>query len=40
MGGLYFDEIGDTNISVGTYPLREKDVSKMSKAGITAVLNL
>ena len=40
LGGLYFDEIGDTKISVGAYPLTEKDISKMSKAGITGVLNL
>jgi hypothetical protein len=37
---LYFDKIGDTRLSLGTYPLREDDVKKMGKAGITGVLNL
>lgn len=27
-------------MSVGTYPLREEDVSKIKKAGITGILNL
>mmetsp|Transcript_13675 Transcript_13675/g.21429 ORF Transcript_13675/g.21429 Transcript_13675/m.21429 type:complete len:163 (+) Transcript_13675:946-1434(+) len=40
LGGLYFDKIGDTGISIGTYPLWEADVSKMQNAGITGVVNL
>lgn len=40
LGSLYFDKIGDTKIYLGTYPLRDDDVKKMCKAGITSVLNL
>lgn len=40
LGGLNFDKIGDTHISIGTYPLREDDILKMKDKGITGVLNL
>ena len=40
LGSLYFDKIGDTGISIGTYPLREDDVNKMKKASISGILNL
>jgi len=40
LGGLYFDEIGDTKIFMGTYPLLQDDIFKMRDKGITGVLNL
>ena len=40
LGGLNFDRIGDTRISLGTYPLRDDDIYKMRDKGITGVLNL
>lgn len=40
LGGLNFDRIGDTRISLGTYPLRDDDIFKMRDKGITGVLNL
>jgi hypothetical protein len=40
LGGLYFDKIGDTNVFIGTYPLREDDIQKMKEAGITGIMNL
>jgi cytochrome c biogenesis protein ResB len=40
LGGLFFDKVGDTNVFIGTYPLREDDVHKMKEAGITGIMNL
>lgn len=40
LGGLNFDRINDTKISLGTYPLQEDDIRKMKDRGITGVLNL
>jgi hypothetical protein len=40
LGSLYFDKIGDTKISLGTYPLRDDDINKMKKAGISGIMNL
>ena len=35
-----FTKIGDTNIFLGSYPIEELDVSRLSEARITAVLSL
>ena len=40
LGGLYFSKIGDTQVLIGTYPLKESDVHKMKAAGVNGVLNL
>jgi len=40
VGGLTFDEIGDTNVFIGPYPQIEEDTQAMMEAGITGVLNV
>lgn len=40
VGGLTFDQIGETNIYIGPYPQLEKDTIIMSQAGITGILNV
>ena len=40
LGGPFFDKVGDTNVFIGTYPLREDDIQKMKEAGITGIMNL
>lgn len=35
-----FNQIGDTRISIGVYPLSEKDIAKLKDKCIKAVLNL
>ncbi len=40
LGGLFFDKVGDSNVFVGTYPLRDDDIHKMKEAGITGIMNI
>lgn len=40
VGGLTFEEIGNTKIFIGPYPQIEEDTETMRAAGITGVLNV
>lgn len=40
VGGLTFDQIGDTGIFIGPYPQLEQDTQAMMEAGITGVFNV
>ena len=40
VGGLTFEEIGDTKIFIGPYPQLEEDTQLMKESGITGVFNV
>ena len=40
VGGLTFEEIGDTNIFIGPYPQLEEDTQLMLESGVTGVFNV
>ncbi len=40
LGELFFEKIGDTGISLGTYPNEEQDIQRLQQAGISGVLSL
>jgi len=39
LGELFCTKVGDTGVCVGTYPLEDRDVKRLSQAGVTGVLN-
>lgn len=40
VGGMSFDKIGDTCITIGPYPQILSDIDTLVAAGVTAVLNV
>ena len=40
VGGLTFDQIGESNIFIGPYPQIEEDCQTLADAGVTAVFNV
>lgn len=40
MGDLFYTKIGDTGVSIGTYPLTTSDCDRIMSMGVTGVLNL
>ena len=40
LGDLFYSKIGDTGISVGTYPLGIEDCDRILSMGVTGVLNV
>jgi len=40
IGNFFFKRLGDTGITVGSYPINEVDVQQLRDAGVTAVLDI